>query len=411
MVSAFPIPMSKKTVRNVCLVLGLTAFAWSAWPDRRDGAVQASSGVSSSASPSSNGFVSWLPAPLAKFAQSFTSNASNSPTETMVAAPMSESEVATANPDAPPAANSTDQEAAQAESLMQAGGESFQQPVPSRLVSGASSRTQAPGATDPSSDLSNVPVVALPQTTDGKKSAHGGSTSSSSSTSSSTSSTGLKNEDYVALLSPLKASFEDRMAEAFGSVCSIDTQICAQPSKSSVHSLRWSQEEGLNRHVAFAIKSIGPALQFDLSIRIQKSTTNEESASLNLTPLSIDAQNETVNGKSLRVIDFRFGDFQIRGETMNNVHAKMVFESTEAGLVPTGDSRFEFNRSKVGIAMSKWEPDAVVTASTDPTLPSFPDIQNLPVWSEEDYGRKPSSESGSYLLADDLLFSIKIEKS
>jgi hypothetical protein len=400
--------MSKKTAGKLGLIFGLVTIAWSAWSG--PAVTTAPEAGNSSVIPSTkiNGFAAWVPSSLAKIMKPLMPSSMASTLGLGAAAPMSADEIASANPnpDSPPAADSAEQEAIQAASLAQSGAETFPlnavSPVSSRPYSQLSSAPADP-ASDPSA---NVPLV---QMSPAEKKSSGHSSLSSSSTSSAF--TGLKNEDYVALLSPLKASFEDRMAESFGSVCVLETQVCAEPGKTSVHSLRWSQEEGLNRHVGFTIKSIGPALQFDLSLKIQKSTTSEETVALSLSPLSIDAQTETVNGKSLRVINFRFADFQIRGETMTNVHAQMMFESTDAGLVPTAESRFEFSRLKATIAVAKWEPEAVVTASTDPTQPTFPDVQNQPVWVEEENGRKPSSESGSYFLADELLFSIKVEKS
>ncbi len=135
-------------------------------------------------------------------------------------------------------------------------------------------------------------------------------------------------------------------------------------------------------------------------------------------PINFTVLNENKDGKNYRVFEFHFADTVIRGETVKNVRARMVFESTSSGLAPTTESRFQFARSKVTVALGRWEPLAVVV-NADPAVPAGQPggiagnwNQLVPQsWVDDDLGRKPSSEDSSYLIADELFYSIKVEKS
>jgi hypothetical protein len=427
-VSALSKGMNRNFWIKLCLISGLVAGTWYALA--ADGPAPESSSISQ---PSSRGTISTgmraqTVNPFSVFS-SFANSVSNgfstlvSTVTDEMAAPMTAADVlaSSPNPDAPPA-ESVDQEALQALSLDQSNAPDanrfarFPQPR-----TGISAANPSVGTDANSIDPATVPMVLpsglSPSNSHATHTSGGGGSSGSSNI-------GLKSEDYVALLTSFKGTFNDQMQEVMGAICASDTNVCGSAGKNPIHSLRWSQDEGLNSAVSFAIKSIGPDLQFDLSFKIQKSSTSEEAVAFSLSPLSIDARNETANGKNLRTIEFRFADFQIRGETVYNARAKMVFENTSSGLIPTADSHFEFSRGRASIALTRWEPNAVVASGTganapiDPNLtPANPWINGInsvidPNWVDEgDIGRKPSSQNSSYFLADELPFSIRIEKS
>jgi hypothetical protein len=264
-----------------------------------------------------------------------------------------------------------------------------------------------PAAASPTS--ADLPL--LPNQLPGSNS-HTGHSSSGGLVSGGNANAGLKKEDYEALLSSWKGSFQEGMLNSTGQLCNSADQSCSTQSK-SVHALRWGTEEGLNRQVNFAIQSIGPTLQFNVDFKIQKSLTNEESVSLHLNPVNIDVRNESIAGKELRVMEFRFPDFSVRGESMTRVKAKMVFESTASGWLPTAESRFEFSRSKVSVSLAMWDlTPVVVTTPSGGIAGSWMDPgQLVPQWGDDESDRKPSSADSFYWIADELVYSIKVEKS
>ncbi len=294
--------------------------------------------------------------------------------------------------------------------LAQSGDVSFpdQPPMPAFPMNAKPIDHQAQASVEQPKDLPLLPNALPTPAPKASVSSFGGS--SHAGTSHESASLGLKKEDYAALISPLKASFDDVMKNEAGLVCAGDAASCSSSISTPVHSLRWSMDEGLRKDVSFVIKSIGPSLQFDINFKIQKSATVEESVQLQLSPLNIFVSNESKNGKNFRKIDFHFADFPVRGESMKNVHASMLFEVTDSGLVPTTDSSFTFSRSKASVSLAKWDPSSTPFINPMDT-PVFAD-NGVPgsVWNEP-LNRTPAAEIPSYLIVDELDFSIKVEKS
>jgi len=211
----------------------------------------------------------------------------------------------------------------------------------------------------------------------------GSSTSYSGGSASSFSGTlgALDSNDIAALIAPVKASFDDETTSANGLLC-VDVSgrpDCARKNHVGIHSLRWSMNEGLKREAQFVIKSTGgTSLEFDLNFKIQNTAMAEENVSLTARPTEVLVHNELKDSKNYRVIEFKFADLNVRGETIKQVQVEMVYEITENGLVLNSVSNFSFSRNAVKVAVSKWEQDA---------------------------------QTNVFLIADELSFSMSIEKS
>ncbi len=198
----------------------------------------------------------------------------------------------------------------------------------------------------------------------------------------------LDHNDIAALIAPLKASFSDEMNQSNGLLCVVGGHSCERRNRVSVHSLRWGMEEGLKKDVKFNIKSIGTtSLEFAFDFKIQNNTLSEENISISARPTDILVHNESRDSKTYRVIEFRFPDLSVRGESIKQVQATMVYEVTTNGLVLSKDSGLSFTRSKVELLVSEWS--AIDPATVD---------------------RMPAAQGGVFLIADELSFSMNIEK-
>ena len=198
----------------------------------------------------------------------------------------------------------------------------------------------------------------------------------------------LDASDIAALISPLKASFSDQMNVANGLLCESSVEgrghNCDRRNHVSVHSLRWGMSEGLKKDVSFSIKSSsGTSLEFALDFKIQNTTLSEENFALTARPTEVLVHSESKDSKVYRVIEFKFADLSVRGELLRQVQATMTFEVTPNGLVLGAESQLSFTRSKAQVSVAKWDPTVTDT----------------------------SSQGGFFLIADELAFSMNIEKS
>ncbi len=203
---------------------------------------------------------------------------------------------------------------------------------------------------------------------------------SSASGTSFTSNGALDNSDIAALIIPMKANFVDEMSSASGLLCQIGGSNCSHVNHAPVHTLRWGMAEGIKKEVTFMIKSLGgSSLEFNFDIKVQNSSSVIESISLSAHPTEVNVHQEIANNKIYRVFDFKFSDLTVSGNIIKNVQATMMYEVTTSGLVLSPESTLSFNRSHVQTLVTAW----------DPTVPS---------------------QSGVFLIADELSFSMNIEK-
>lgn len=216
----------------------------------------------------------------------------------------------------------------------------------------------------------------------------------------------LDSNDIVALISPLKATFDDQTNKANGLLCTIveGRNNCERLNHVDIHSLRWGMIEGLKKEVTFTIKSIGgTSVEFNFNFKIQNTALNEENVVISARPSDTLVHTQTKDSKIYRVIEFKFPDLSVRGESLKQVQAEMVYEVTPSGLVLTNNSGLSFIRSKVQTLVTKWEP----LAGEPNSNPVIAD----PIQVNQVSRRTPAAETGVFLIADELLFSMSIEKS
>jgi hypothetical protein len=201
----------------------------------------------------------------------------------------------------------------------------------------------------------------------------------------------LNISDVVALTSPIKAVFDEKTNLANGLLCALgdngQATNCEHRNHVPVDSLRWGMTQGLESNVSFAVKSSGvTSVEFDFNFKIQNSALAFENVSLTARPTEVLVHNESRDSKNYRIIEFKLPDLtvSVSGESLKQVQATMVYEVTSTGLVLSSGSGLNFSRSKVQVLTSKWDP-------TDP-------------------GRNPA-QNEVFLIADDLSFSMNIEKS
>lgn len=218
----------------------------------------------------------------------------------------------------------------------------------------------------------------------------------------------LDNNDIAALISPLKASFDDTMNKANGMLCTVQAgpNGCERRNHIDVHSLRWGMIEGLKKDVKFSIKSAGGnTLEFRFDFKIQNTALNEELVSVVSRPVDTLVRNVSKDSKTYRVIEFRFSDLTVQGMHLKQVQAEMVYEVTSNGLVLSSDSGLSFVRTNVQTLVTKWEPLA-----GEPVPNPNPIAE--PIHIDQVSRRTPAAQdSGVFLIADELLFSMSIEKS
>lgn len=258
----------------------------------------------------------------------------------------------------------------------------------------------APASTERTAEApetQNIPLLpnALPT-----PSSSGGITSTSSGSSGFIPTPGaLDANDIAALIAPMKASFDDQMYETNGLLCVVGGHNCERKNHVPVHSLRWGQTEGLKKDVKFTIKSAGAtSLEFNFEFKIQNMGLVEENISVSARPIETLVSRDAKNN---RVIEFRFPDLTVRGEVISHVQATMVYEVTANGLVLSNESVLSFSRAKVDTLVTKWEPLA-----GEPTIGT-----PIAVEQTELARRVPAAQTGVFLIADELDFSMSIEKS
>jgi len=206
----------------------------------------------------------------------------------------------------------------------------------------------------------------------------GGTTS----TSSFSTSNNLNAADIAALISPLKATFPDQMNLVNGLLCDVSGHNCTRRNHVAIHSLRWGMANGLKPDVTFSIKSAGGAsLEFSFDFKIQNSSLAEENVSISAHPAEVLVHDEFKNSKNYRVMEFTFADLSILGEMVSQVQAVMTYEITATGLVlSSADSQLSFTRTKAQVSVAKWDPSS-------------------------------QNQSGVFLIADELVYSMNVAKS
>lgn len=259
---------------------------------------------------------------------------------------------------------------------------------------------QAPQAQAPSSQeesrstasesvplASNVNPSPTPSSTPGASAGSSGGWGSTTNAVNTPSAGYIDASDVAALISPVKASFDQKTFDASGLLCTIGGHDCDRRNHVDVDTLRWGMNEGLkNSDVKFAIKATGVnSVEFEFDFKIQNTALREHHVSLTARPTSVSVQMAHDNAKNYRVIKFGLPDLTVSnaGENLTDVQAVMVYEVTPTGLVLASGSGLSFSRLKVQTLTTKW----------DPTEP----------------GREPA-QSGVFLIADELSFSMSLEK-
>lgn len=171
--------------------------------------------------------------------------------------------------------------------------------------------------------------------------------------------------DLAALISPLKATSDDSMSEANGTVCvRSGTRLidCGRQNHVPVHKLRWDENEGLKSDVKFIAKASSQApVEFEIEFSLQKTVAAvlaEEKVSFTIRPTETSVHNVMKNAKNYRVIEFKFADLTVHGgEKLKQVHATFMYtvDATTGVLTVDADSSFGFSRTKVETSSQKWD--------------------------------------------------------
>ncbi len=228
---------------------------------------------------------------------------------------------------------------------------------------------------DPSSLNSTGPLLIAPGVGDASTPAVGGTAGSAAISDESFNQdvpfASLTGGDYQALNTSMKGSFAAGTEMTSGTLCQVEQPVCSYQDQYSVNSRSWAMQKVLQEDVNFQIRKVGQSLSFDVGFKVVTYSDQEEKVSFKATPISVNPHREFENSKNYRVLDFTFPNMKIHGESVKNVRASLVFEETSSGLELTNQSKFTFQRNNVALDVA---------------------------------------DSSDYFTAEDLNFSINVEK-
>jgi hypothetical protein len=141
-------------------------------------------------------------------------------------------------------------------------------------------------------------------------------------------------------------------------------------SQSTVHTSRWTPNEGLDPEVKFAIVGSNVnSLTFQVGVNLQSVTSTYALHTGVGSAVTVSARNEYRSAQLFRVFEFRLSNISVRaGEILRQVHVTLSFEAGSASNPVVGaDSVISFVRTQVSMVSTPWNPNAPA-ASSDPVV-------------------------------------------
>jgi hypothetical protein len=140
--------------------------------------------------------------------------------------------------------------------------------------------------------------------------------------------------------------------------------------QSTVHTSRWTPNEGLAPEVKFAIVGSNVnSLTFQVGVNLQSANGTYALHTGVGSVITVNARNEYRSAQLFRVFEFRLSNISVRaGEILRQVHVTLSFEAGSAANPVLGtDSMISFVRTQVSMVSSPWNFNSP-SASTDPVV-------------------------------------------
>jgi hypothetical protein len=195
-------------------------------------------------------------------------------------------------------------------------------------------------------------------------------------------------QDLSALHVPLQGLVPDQEVNVSGLYCGngLQGRGCTPERRMLVHTSRFSLNEGLHEQamVSFSGSNAGN-LEFSLSLRIQDASGKDSTLTGTVRVNEVRVRQESREGRTLRVVEMKAPDIEIRqGERLRKVQIRIVMDAAngeEPSVLP--ESSISFVRKSVATSPLTWNFAAPA----------------------------PVSSSDPALIADEITYSMSIEKS
>jgi hypothetical protein len=253
-------------------------------------------------------------------------------------------------------------------------------PVPQAGLRGPAQEgrsADAPNAASAPAPVQAQGMFLTPPARDGGSSGSGGFSGLSGSTggtSSSTTVSVLSAQDLSALSTPLFGLLPDQEVTVSGLFCASGLQGrgCSHEGRMTVHTSRFTLGEGLHEQATVSFSGSGVSdLELAVSLKIQDVSGKDSTLSASVRVSEVRVRNETREGKSVRVLELKTPDIEIRpGDHLRKVVARIVLDSSSPGEVLfSPESSLSFSRKAVATSPLVWNFQAPHPVSpTDPAL-------------------------------------------
>ena len=215
-----------------------------------------------------------------------------------------------------------------------------------------------------------------------------GASASGSSSSGTPASDPLSSQDILWLSAPLQAAFSVQTPSVTGMLCNQSGagSACSR-STATLSTSRWDISNGLETAATFAISGAGTSVTLNVGFSIQDVNLTAKSFSLSLHPSHVQVSNQVKSGVNYREYQLHFEDVTLsNGEAITQLQATLVYQvHGQTAVLSTPDSGFSFGRKNVTTVVTAWDP-------TSPT-------------------RAPAQDSTPYVIADEVQFSMSLQKS
>ncbi len=199
----------------------------------------------------------------------------------------------------------------------------------------------------------------------------------------------LNSGDMVLLNSSMKGSLPDQTVTVSGLYCGGGSQMgsgCSHENHFSIHTSRYSSNEGLASDASFSITgSSAGNLMLHMGIKLQDSNSAYQTLSLTSALSDVSVRTEVRSGHAIRIFDIKVPTLVVRGnEQLQKVQIVIAFDVANPDApVLLSESSVSFSRKSVKLVPLAWNFAA----------PS-PVASNEPV-----------------MIADEIPYSMSIEKS